>query len=450
MENTKSNPERNVAVLRAAYAAWMAANTLRSTRLRNKRYTYGDQWGDVTRDEHGRLVTERERYALNGREPVTNNLIRQLVKTIVGRFRAQVIDERPKRLSKALLDHHQTNRLDELDSRALEEFVISGCCIQRVDCPPGGDDTKPIVNNVNLNHFFVNALNDVRGRDCELVGQLHDLSLAQLLCRVAGGSRRQAAWVRRLYSDNADLRTAQTMTTLGADSQTGTDFWYAHDNGKCRAIVVWTLESRETMRHARWSVSMVWHCRWFSPMGDLLTEYDSPWKHGAHPFVLKFYPLVDGEVHSLVEDVIDQQRLVNRLVTMVDHVISSSAKGVLLFPETALPDGLTWDDVRRIWSSTNGLLPYDPTRGQARPEQMVVNNADVGAYDMINLQLKLLEQVSGVSGTLQGVSTVGHNSASLYELQTHNATMALTDVYDTFADFCRQRDLLLAHSSPSA
>ena len=134
----------------------------------------------------------------------------------------------------------------------------------------------------------------------------------------------------------------------------------------------------------------------------------------------------------------------------LDHVISGSAKGVLLFPETALPDGLTWDDVRRIWSSTNGLLPYDPTRGQARPEQMVVNNTDVGAYDMINLQLKLLEQVSGVSGTLQGVSTVGHNSASLYELQTHNATMALTDVYDTFADFCRQRDLLLAHSSPSA
>ena len=63
--------------------------------------------------------------------------------------------------------------------------------------------------------------------------------------------------MRRLYSDNADLRTAQTMTTLGADSQTGTDFWYAHDNGKCRAIEVWTLESRETMRHARWSVSMV-------------------------------------------------------------------------------------------------------------------------------------------------------------------------------------------------
>ena len=181
MENTKSTIERNQAVLRAAYNAWMAAAPLRACRLRNKRYAYGDQWADVVRDAHGRWVTERAFYTRNGREPITNNLIRQLVKTIVGRFRAQVIDERPARLPDKLKSIHEVNRLDELDSRALEEFVISGCCVQRVHTMPG---ETAVVENVSLSHFFVNAMTDVRGRDCELVGQLHDMSLAQLLQRL--------------------------------------------------------------------------------------------------------------------------------------------------------------------------------------------------------------------------------------------------------------------------
>lgn len=90
-----------------------------------------------------------------------------------------------------------------------------------------------------------------------------------------------------------------------------------------------------------WDIVTTWHCRWFSPMGDLLTEYESPFGHKEHPFVMKFYPLTDGEVHSLVEDVIDQQKYVNRLITLVDHILSASAKGVLLFPENAVPDGFT-------------------------------------------------------------------------------------------------------------
>ncbi len=439
MENTKNTIERNRAVLHAAYNAWMAAAPLRACRLRNKRYAYGDQWADVVRDAQGRWVTERAFYTRNGREPITNNLIRQLVKTIVGRFRAQVIDERPARLPDKLKSIHETNRLDELDSRALEEFVISGCCVQRVHTLPG---EAAVVENVGLSRFFVNAMTDVRGRDCELVGQLHDMSLARLLQQLQCTSRRQASWVRRLYSDHADERTAQMATALGADVQTGTDFWYSR-TGKCRAIEVWTLDSREQMSRGTWTVTMVWHCRWFTPMGDLLAEYDSPWPHRSHPFVVKMYPLIDGEVHALVEDVIDQQRLVNRLVTMVDNVIRSNAKGVLLFPETALPDGFTWEDVRRLWSSTGGLLPYDPSRSDARPEQIIATGADAGAYDMINLQLKLLEQASGVSGALQGKSDTTHHSASLYQMQAENANLALTDVYDTFADFCRQRDTLL-------
>jgi len=457
------NEQQHDKVLLAAYRAWSNAAGLRRSRLRNKRFTYGDQWGDLTHDEKGQVMTEGEYVIRHGCGNITNNLIRQLVKTVVGRFRNQYIQHHEGNNAQQRLT--RDNELDELDSRALEEFLISGCCVQRVDVEhKPGMPRRVRVDNVNVNRLIVNAVTDTRAWDCELVGQLHDFNIAQLLRRVAGGNRRKAAWVRRLYTDNAPERVTDFTTRLGADEQTGRDFWHAA-GGKCRAIEVWTLESREvavchdkregTLNvlpvnavrrlkgrddvEVRWDIATVWHCRWFSPMGDLLAEYDSPWEHGSHPFVLKLYPLTDGEVHALVEDIIDTQKHVNRLISMLDQVIRASAKGVLLFPETALPDGWTWDDVKRMWSSAGGLLPYNPRYSELKPEQVSVNNSNIGAYQMIELQMKLFEEISGVTGALQG-KTPTVNSANLYREQSENANIALADVYDTFEAFRRQRD----------
>lgn len=454
-------------VLRQAYEAWMGGNVLRQARSRNKRFTFGDQWGDVTLGADGQRITDWERFTAAGTTPVTNNLLRQLVKTVVGRFRSQVIDAETV-ADKTLRQIKDDNQLAELDARALEEFLISGCAVQRVDGVTAIDGTEHIeVSNVNPNQFFVNAFFDPRARDCRVVGQLHDLTMAQLLRRVSDGTRRKAAAVRRVYEQMVDSRIAGCATQLGADSQSGTDFWYCRDSDRLRAIEVWTQESREAMvchdrRTAqvsvvpigqarkwrgrpdvamRWDVVTTWHCRWFSPMGDLLAEWDAP--HGSHPFVMRFYPLVDGEVHALVEDVIDQQKYLNRLISLVDQSMMSSAKGVLLFPETALPDGFTWSDVRRVWSTPGGILPYSPALCEARPEQIQVNGSDFGAYDMINLQMKLLEEVSGVHGALQGKNVATGGSATLYQLQSQNADLALTDLYDTFNAFRSQRDAFI-------
>ena len=456
--------DKNTAVLHAAYAAWMAGAQLRQQRQRNKRFTYGDQWGDTTLGTDGRTITERERFTDNGQAPLTNNLLRGLVKTIVGRFRNEHLQT--PHADEKLRAAATFNQLDELDSRALEEFLIAGCCVQRIDHDMVQGRDTALVRNVNLNHFFINSTRDTRGWDCELVGQCHDLTLPQLLHLVAAGSRRKAAWVRSLYCEQAAERTTHFITSIGGDTATGTDFWRARD-GRCRAIEVWTLESHEVMWchnrktaqltmtpyngrrpkaapdvTMRWDIATTWHCRWFSPMGDLLVEYDSPWPHHQHPFVFKFYPLTDGEVHSFIEDTIDQQKYVNRLISLVESIMMNSAKGVLLYPENALPDGYTWEDVRSAWSSTGGILPYNPQYGDARPEQIACNGTNIGAYDMIALQLRLLNEVSGVSGALQGKSD-NSRSATVYEMQAHNAAVALTDIFDTFNAFRNMRNTLL-------
>ncbi len=246
-------------------------------------------------------------------------------------------------------------------------------------------------------------------------------------------------------------------------------FWRAANPAKCRAIEVWTLENREiTLCHDRTTAQVVmlpatarvkdspsvttrydivttWHCRWFSPMGDLLAEWDSPWAHGSHPFTIKFYPLTDGEVHSFVEDIIDQQKAVNQIITLINNIMMASAKGVLVFPETALPDGFTWEDIKRVWRDCNGILPYNPNLSTSKPEQISVNNTNIGAYEMVKLQMQLLEEISGVTGALQGKATVSGNSATLYQNETTNAVIALSDIFGTFTNFRNNRDNKIAN-----
>lgn len=469
---TNPFPSKEHAVLHSAFTSWMSCGALRSKRRRAKEFTYGNQWGDpvcrvgdhVLPSSREQSQSEWEYYHSRGGTPITNNLLRQLVRSVVGRYRSDYLSKE-RFTSAALRETSERNQLAELDSRAFEEFLISGCCIQRIDVERELLDASVAVRNVNANSFFMNAVVDPLLRDCEIIGQLHDMSLARLVGRLSGGSRRKASWLRSVYADADSDSTLSFATSLGADGLVSRDFWQSSVAGKCRAIEVWTLESREvTLWHdperaevsiteapAReasgdgspsrlWDIAMVWHCRWFSPTGVLLAEWDSPYAHGGHPFAVKLYPLTDGEVHSFVEDVIDQQKYVNRLITLIDHIMLSSAKGVLLYPETSLPTGYTWEDVKKIWSNCNGLLPYDDRNSDKLPQQITTNNTNIGAYEMVQLQMRLFDNISGVSGALQGRSATGVNSVRLYESEVQNSAAALADIFETFNNFRKNRD----------
>ncbi len=469
--NTKTNIDmphiatgEDLKVLQAAHNAWMAANSFRNNRQRNKSFTYGRQWGDVMSDELGNAVSEGDNMRNRGCQPITNNLIRQMVKTVIGRYRhGKMPEKRDESVKKA----YHINMLNELDSRALEEFLISGCVVQRIDIDTDIFGENLRVDNVSLDHFFVNRLNDCRGCDDEIVGQLHDLSLPDLLRRVSRGNRRHADAVRHLYGSDIDRRCDEFTALIGANSPQLIDFWHA-GQGRCRAIEVWTLESREVLVchrrstatlsavpyntaearameadadvQTRWDIAREWHCRWFSPMGDLLCHYLSPYAHGSHPFMIKMYPMVDGEVHSLVEDVIGQQKFVNRLITMLDHMMKTSAKGVLLFPVDSMPEGFTWRDIRKVWASADGVLPWSERDSDAKPEQIVGNASNLGAYEMINLQMKLFEYVSGVNGSLQGHHQQGTNSTAAYESEVSAGDIAISDLILTFSSFIEMRN----------
>lgn len=469
---------RNEAILDMALEAWRGGALLRERRERYKRYTYGDQWNDTVKSADGRVLTEGELVSETGRKPLTNNMIRQLVKCVVGNFRSSLKDgdfpaSQPGAVPKEAAER---NLIDELDCRMLEEFLISGCAVQRVVTERRPAGAGVWVDNVSPSRFFINRFTDPRGLDIELVGMLHDWSLREVLIRFGGGSQQRAREISALFGSYGS--GAGRVPTGDADTAT----FFEAERGRCRVIEVWTLESRNIMKchdpqtgrlftadasgmrqlrklnaerrsagcpevRTDLRTTVRWHCRMLAPGGEVLDEYDSPYLHGMHPFAVKFYPLTDGEVHSFVEDVIDQQRYINRLITLMDHIMSVSAKGVLLFPMDKKPTCYSWDEIGRLWADCNGIIPYENTGTPGEPKQIITGGEHSGAYRLLDLQMRLFQQISGVSGALQGRLEGGGNvSAALFDAQVRNSAVAIRDILDTFNSFRLNRNRLVVEA----
>lgn len=483
-------------VLLQAQKAWEEIDPFRHKRKRNRNYTYGKQWNDLIKLPDGRVMSEEEYIRQQGKVPLKNNLIRQMVKAVLGQFRNNqtqpvcVARDREEQnlgelMSAAVQYAYQHNRLQELDSRTMEEFLISGICFQKIGYGFRRGKTDVWVDEVNPNRIFFNAMEDSRHWDCTLIGELHDMPIAEVISRFSFGSRERAVQLRHIYTeaDNDTVRhNFENLTTRAIDRL---DFYMPSSPDLCRVIEVWKLESQEVLNchdfrsgeyynlpvseaeavekenkarrqaarqagipdeavaliETEWGVTQTWRYRFFSPLGDLLDEGDTPYWHGEHPYVFKLYPLIDGEVHAFVEDVIDQQRYINRLITMIDFIMGSSAKGVLLFPEDQIPDGMTIDDIADEWTKYNGIILFRPRPGSPMPQQIAVNATQVGAYEMLSLQMRLFEDISGVHGAMQGKAAPAGTPSSLYSQQIQYSSTNLLDLFESFKTFREDRDI---------
>ncbi|MDE6117621.1 MAG: hypothetical protein K2G33_08960 [Duncaniella sp.] len=423
----------------AAVTAWRDAATLRASRSRLKNYAYSRQWNDPVTTDDGMTLTEGDRVRLGGRTPQTNNLIRPLIKSVVGRFRYNLASEEPitDEVLKSVYDH---NQIDELDCRALEEFLISGCVVQRVGWEHLTHGEGVSVENVNPGRFFVNRFLDPRGRDIRLVGMLHDIPLERVKMTFAPDDSELAKLIEMVYEQCASMQPG-SVADIGKPGFEEL-FHRPSDRSLCRVIEVWSYDYDSG---ADGSFDPHWHCRYYAPDGTMLADTRSPYIHGSHPFVVKFYPLTDGEVHAFIEDVIDQQRHINQLITTIDAILVNSAKGVLLFPTDAIPEGMTIANAVSAWHHPGGVLPINPNATRL-PVEMHSGGRSEGASQLLDIEMKLFQQISGVSTAMQGIAQNPSMSASLYDSQVYNAAISLLDIFETFNGFRRQRDRLVKMS----
>ena len=69
--------------------------------------------------------------------------------------------------------------------------------------------------------------------------------------------------------------------------------------------------------------------------------------------------------------------------------------------------------------------------------------ADIGARDMLQTQIGLFEDVSGVSNVLMGKAAGNVVGAERYESEVREATVAVLDLMRTFGHFVKVRDGLV-------
>lgn len=457
---------------------WDHLADFRRERERCKRYSFGDQWGDRVSVD-GRSVTEGDIIRAEGSTPLKNNLINRFLRNVMGVYRSQSKEpscvardeseiDLANVMSTVMQCNWQLNKMSEVLAVVMKEFLISGAAIVRKSWGTRCGHTDCWTDIVDPRNFFVDdAMRDIRGWDVTTVGEIKEMSFPDLVAEFAE-SPRKIDRLRALYPPAGGPGSARQFG--GADGGTN-DFLRPSDPSMCRVVEAWTRErmprylchdrrdgqlykieasdlervvTEENRRRRRdseplieavWTLDEVWVYRYLAPDGTVLREAVSPYAHGTHPYVFKFHPFIDGEVHSFVSDIIDQQRYVNRLITLYDWMIRASAKGVLLFPQECLPQGWTYDDVAREWTRFNGVLPIRGRTGEMLPRQVSGNVANAGLNELINLQLKFFEDISGVNGALQGKPGFAGMSASLYSQQTQNSAMSLLDILEAFSDF---------------
>lgn len=490
-ESKQWGKRRAFDVLQQAQQYWFLMHSFRENRERNKRYTYGDQWKDIVTVD-GVTMTEEEYIKQQGNVPLKNNLIRRLVRNMLGVYRSQskepicVARDRDEQqlgetMTTILQYNTQVNRRAELDARAFEEFLISGLPIYRKWFGWRNDKLDCWTDYVNPNNFFVDCnMRDFRGWDVSFLGEIHDISF-ETLCSQFAETPEDYARLAEIYRHARDKNAISMIyTEFGHSEIRNFDFLYTNDHTRCRVIEVWRKESKPRYRchdynngdvykidaedyesmvlaenadrlrrgreagmaedeipliKAEWRVEEYWYYYYLTPFGDILKEGETPYEHKSHPYVFKAYPFIDGEVHSFVADVIDQQRYTNRLITLYDWIMRSSAKGVLLFPEECLPTGMSLDDIADEWSRYNGVIAIKTKGTAAIPQQISSKATNIGISELLNMQLKFFEDISGVNGALQGKPGFSGMSASLYRQQTQNATASLLDMLDSFSMF---------------
>ena len=488
---------RNDYVLQDAYNAWIGLEDFRRKARRNKMYTFEDQWGDTVK-VGCKTMTERQSIIKQGKVPLQNNRIRGIVRSVNGVFQSQQTepicvsrdrDEQGKGelMSTALQYVYQLNKLWGIDGLNFNYFLITG--LAAFKSTYGWMNNKMDVWTHLINHnniFFDNNMNDPRHWDCHLIGEIHDAGLYDVMDQFSLGNPARAEEIRRMYSYCDKERTINYINNLTLDNKKDLNFFVPTDDTRCRVIEVWKKESKErllvhdsltgdfykteteessaldienqkrlieqTMAGVRpedmkliqykWFIDNYWYYYFLTPVGDVLQEGETPFWHESHPYSFKVYPFYDNQIYPFVSDFIDQQRYINRLITLQDFVISASAKGVLAIDEESIPEGYKIEDIVEQWAVFNGVILYTSKNNPSvkLPQQIVSNSNQLGLSEMLSIQLKLLEDISGVQGALQGKAPAAGTPAALYMQQVQNSTTSLVELFEAYRELREERD----------
>lgn len=493
----KGADKTNLQLLTRAENAWQALYDLRKRRERNINYCFIDQWSDWVYDEKGKLVRESSRIAKRtGGVALQNNHLIKIVHSLSGLYskqstepvcfaRSPNCDDKADVMTNALQANWQNNMMPDLLVSEMEEMLYGGMSVVMEEWTTinGVEDAYTFV--IEPSHFYFESAGiDPLHRDVELIGHFEDYSLGALAARFA---RSKYDYKQLEYIYAPYIAHQQSILPNGQQTDKLKDpYWDVSDRDMCRVYHVWTKEHKlryrckdimdfdqplyriepeqlplvtaenearlaqaEAAGMAREDVPLIeytpvfdtyWHYQALAPGGLILEEYDSPYEHGSHPYTFKIYEYVNGDVIPYMSPVIDQQRYINRLVTLFDIVIQASAKGITMIPKSCVPNNMSEAEFARSIRETGNFIFYDDKEGRSmnKPEVVVSNTNMTGITDMLQLQLGFIPDITSVSEALQGKTAKSGTSASRYAMESQNSTTSVSALLLKFGTFEQQ------------
>ena len=481
-------------------ADWASLEQMREKDRRSVMYAWGDQWGDLVRDpDTGNMITERQLIMKQGKAPLKNNMIAPILNNIEGQFLTAttkpvcvVRDQRESKLGEmmsiAIEYVHDVNEMKDLDSNTLKRAVTSGVMAQRLEYGVNealGNRTDVWAYPVETARlFFDTSVEDPRMWDVTRIGELYDLSLDEVIATF--GKYVTEEELRSIYG-NVDKSISRDHNALDGEKLENITFHTPARPDMCRVILGWRLENRPALFCHDWlhgsydyvprsekarieeenerrrkegiengvaeedlllidfeeATERVWVFRYMSPWGHVLLKGDSPYWHGGHNFVLGVQHFVGGKLYNFVEQFIDQQRAINRTATLIDFIRGASSKGVLIVDENAF-ESMSREEIVDEYVRFNGVLFVKPKQGvNVRDVVYQMNGAasTAGDYELLNLQLRLINEISGVNTAMMGHSAPSGTPSSLYAQQAQNSSLNLKGLFSSFNAFRRRRDV---------
>lgn len=489
----------NLTLLWRCARDWDAMDYLRKEHSRNLRYKNGDQWSDTVPDpDHPhRTIREDALISRSGKVPLKHNYIQQYIRNIHGQLLssptqtvvyARSRDDQPlgEMLTNALQACHQLNRIRKIDINVVEELCLTGiaCAKVRYGYWSTKNRTDGKIDLVNINRLFFNAdIEDPRLTDIRRIGELHDYTFDDLVRNFAT-CREDVQALREIYGICHDHTKLENLYENHASRLQNLNFLYTNDLGKYRVIEVWerlgrwvlyihdyadgteeiytelTMQEVEAINasrieqgmaagiapdtvkliYAREQYEYYWRVKYLTPNGYCIKETESPYAHEEHPYVLAAMPVIDGRFKAVLSDVIDIQRYINRLLTLLDFIIGASAKGLLMVPQECIPDDMDIRDFAREYVKTNGVILIKKGAYDKLPKQISMNGTNIGAWEMFAQEMNIMQQISGLNGAVQGQVPRANTPSSLYAQQAQNSMMNFVVLFENYNMFCEERD----------
>lgn len=500
----KSRTRRNTLrkdnkILERCRNAWNRFAPARKARERTMKYTFGDQWSDIIEYKGGH-ITERRYIQKKGNIPLQNNIMISIFNTVAGLYEKQGVEPTcfartpdsqwlSDMMSVALQANLQDTQDSEIRKALFKDYICGGIAVARESYEERDTIWDSWSDYVNPYYVGFEMGSDPRHQDINLICELHDVSHEDLYFKFAredyGLTRRVLDNIyeidhKRDYDIEADQNDVYDLGNVSFDTPA--------NKNCCRVIECWYKKTKpryqctdpiaQTADDARFRVEIedignvrqenikrkkvyddagvpvedrayitaeyiedvFWYYTFMSPDGTVLCEGECPYDYKTHPYTVKFYPFVNGEIHPFLGTIIDQQRYINRLVVMHDMAARSAAKGITIIPKGCIPDDMSPQDFADQFTEYEGLVIYETNRinPSVRPEVITSNAVQIGTYELLQLQLQLSKDIVNVSGALQGKTPTAGTSAARYQMEMQNSSVSLFSLLNDMTNLSEQ------------